>query len=92
MNSHIGSAHPPPVAPPLYVAAEPSLSNRERLILQLLSEGASNKQAARTLGVSPETIKSHMKNIFGKLSVDKRAQAVYKAHLYGLLSSSRAPW
>jgi len=40
-----------------------------------VAEGKSNKQIARDLNVTPETIKSHMKNIFAKLKVDNRAQA-----------------
>jgi LuxR family maltose regulon positive regulatory protein len=64
------------------------LSERERVILGLLSRGSSNKRAARELGVSPETVKTHLKHIFEKLEVSKRSQAVFKAQASGLIPSS----
>jgi LuxR family transcriptional regulator, maltose regulon positive regulatory protein len=62
-----------------------SLTTRERSILELIAEGRSNKEIARSLGIAPETVKSHLKNIFGKLSVEKRAQAIARAQSLGLL-------
>jgi len=41
----------------------------------LIAEGHSNEEIARSLGIAPETVKSDVKNIFDKLSVEKRAQA-----------------
>lgn len=64
---------------------EESLSSRERGVLQLIAEGQSNKEIARTLGIAPETVKSHVKNIFTKLSVDKRAHAVARAQALRLV-------
>jgi LuxR family maltose regulon positive regulatory protein len=61
-----------------------TLSAREREILALIGQGRSNKEIARALGITPETVKSHVKNIFGKLSVEKRAQAVWRAQTLGL--------
>jgi LuxR family maltose regulon positive regulatory protein len=55
------------------------LSPRERTILELIARGQSNKEIARELGITPETVKSHVKNIFIKLEVDKRAKAVARA-------------
>ncbi|MEL0168585.1 MAG: LuxR C-terminal-related transcriptional regulator [Pseudomonadaceae bacterium] len=52
-----------------------TLTVKERQVVQLVAEGKSNKQIARDLNVTPETIKSHMKNIFAKLKVENRAQA-----------------
>ena len=52
-----------------------ALTVKERQVVQLVAEGKSNKQIARDLSVTPETIKSHMKSIFAKLKVDNRAQA-----------------
>jgi LuxR family maltose regulon positive regulatory protein len=66
--------------PPL---AEP-LSARESDILKLIGEGQSNKEIARTLAITPETVKSHVKHIFIKLNVEKRAQAVSRAQMLGL--------
>jgi LuxR family maltose regulon positive regulatory protein len=65
-----------------------SLTARERGILELIAEGRSNKEIARSLGIAPETVKSHVKNIFDKLSVEKRAQAIARAQSLGLLKST----
>ena len=62
-----------------------SLSASERNIVKLISQGKSNKEIARTLGIAPETVKSHVKNIFVKLAVDRRAQAVARAQELGLV-------
>ena len=53
-----------------------SLSEREREIVGLLAQALPNKKIARTLGLSPETIKWHLKNIYGKLGVATRDEAV----------------
>jgi LuxR family transcriptional regulator, maltose regulon positive regulatory protein len=62
-----------------------SLSPRERNILERIGQGRSNKEIARELGIAPETVKSHIKNIFIKLAVDRRAQAVSRAQTLGLV-------
>ncbi len=56
-----------------------ALSPRERSILGLIGQGQSNKEIARVLRIAPETVKSHVKNMFAKLGVERRAQAVYRA-------------
>jgi LuxR family transcriptional regulator, maltose regulon positive regulatory protein len=53
-----------------------SLSERERDILLVLTAHASTKAIARTLGLSPETVKHHLKRIFTKLGVHSREQAL----------------
>jgi ATP/maltotriose-dependent transcriptional regulator MalT len=65
-----------------------SLSARERTIVLLMGHGLSNKRIARQLSIAPETVKSHAKRIFLKLTVQTRAQAVYRASALGLLSPS----
>ena len=55
------------------------LGPRERAILELIAQGQSNKEIARELGITPETVKSHVKKIFTKLEVNKRAKAVARA-------------
>jgi LuxR family maltose regulon positive regulatory protein len=65
-----------------------SLSARERTIVLLMGHGLSNKRIARQLSIAPETVKSHAKRIFLKLTVQTRAQAVYRASTLGLLSPS----
>jgi LuxR family transcriptional regulator, maltose regulon positive regulatory protein len=62
-----------------------TLAPRERTVLELIGEGRSNKEIARLLGIAPETVKSHVKRIFEKLSVGKRAQAIARAQSLGLL-------
>ena len=64
-----------------------SLSAREGDILRLIAGGLSNKEIARNLAITPETVKSHVKHIFTKLSVEKRAQAVSRAQSLGLIST-----
>jgi len=55
------------------------LSARERTIVILMGHGLSNKRIARQLSIAPETVKSHAKRIFWKLTAQSRAQAVYRA-------------
>jgi DNA-binding NarL/FixJ family response regulator len=62
----------------------PSLTDREREILSLLAEGASNAQIASRLHLSPKTVANHVSNIFSKLQVADRAQAVILAREAGL--------
>ena len=61
------------------------LSARERTIVRLMGHGLTNKGIARELSIAPETVKSHAKRIFGKLTVRTRAQAVYRASALGLI-------
>ena len=61
------------------------LSARERTIVLLMGHGLSNKRIARQLSIAPETVKSHAKSIFWKLTVQSRAQAVYRASTLGLI-------
>jgi LuxR family maltose regulon positive regulatory protein len=64
-----------------------SLSPREREVLERLGEGQS-KDIARSLGITPETVKSHVKNIFIKLTVERRSHAVARALSLGLIRTS----
>ena len=61
------------------------LTDRERDVLKLIGEGHTNKLIAQRQGVAPETIKTHVKNIFLKLGVERRAQAVVKAVRLGMI-------
>jgi LuxR family maltose regulon positive regulatory protein len=61
------------------------LSPRECGILELIGQGYSNKRVARTLGITAETVKSHVKRVFIKLDVNTRAHAVARAQSLGLL-------
>lgn len=57
---------------------EDQLSRRELEILELLSEGMTNKEIAARLGISPETVRTHLKRIYEKLHVHGRTEAVSK--------------
>jgi LuxR family maltose regulon positive regulatory protein len=65
-----------------------SLSPRARRILDLIEQGHSNKEIARKLSITPETVKSHLRRIFIKLDVDRRAIAVLRARRLGILRLS----
>jgi LuxR family maltose regulon positive regulatory protein len=56
--------------------AKNPLSAREAAVLGLIGHGLSNKRIARSLGIAPETVKSHAKNILAKLKAQTRAEAV----------------
>ena len=62
----------------------PLLTPREVEVLQALSEGLSNKAAARHLGISPHTVKFHIEALFRKLDAGSRAEAVAKGLKGGL--------
>jgi len=61
------------------------LTEREREILALIAQGASNRQVAERLYVTEGTVKNHMSSILGKLGVRDRTQAVLKAKELGLV-------
>jgi LuxR family maltose regulon positive regulatory protein len=62
------------------------LTNRELDVLGLLAQRLRNKEIAEKLFISPETIKKHLANIYRKLDVSRRQQAVEKAMKIGILS------
>jgi two-component system NarL family response regulator len=62
-----------------------TLTPRERELLQLLAQGEANKQAAAILGLSEETVKTHVRNILGKLQVRDRTEAVTVALRRGII-------
>jgi ATP/maltotriose-dependent transcriptional regulator MalT len=62
------------------------LTNRELNVLDLLAQRLSNKEIADKLFISTTTVKGHLQNIYGKLNVSKRRDAVDKAHTLGILS------
>jgi NarL family two-component system response regulator LiaR len=61
------------------------LSNRELEVLQLMAGGLSNRQIAERLFVSLNTIKTHTSNLFLKLEVERRTQAIEKAKRLSLI-------
>ncbi|HEV2866002.1 MAG TPA: response regulator transcription factor [Allosphingosinicella sp.] len=61
------------------------LSPREVEILDALAGGESNKELARRLGISPNTVKTHVARIYDKLGVQRRVQAIEKARFLALI-------
>lgn len=77
-----GECHLDPAAGKLLAAslraprsAGDSLTSREREVLTLIAEGATNRQIARRLGVTERTARTHVSNILGKLGLTSRTQA-----------------
>jgi two-component system response regulator DesR len=64
----------------------PPLSDREREVLQEIASGATNREIAERLFLSPHTVKEHSSSLYRKLGVRNRAEAVQKAQRLGLLS------
>lgn len=63
------------------------LSAREIEVLQLIAQGITNQKIASKLFISPNTVKVHTRNIYGKLAVNTRMEAVAKARVLGVISS-----
>lgn len=76
--NRVSSTHPVPVTP------FPELSERELEVLELIAGGRNNHEIARQLHVTVKTVSNHISNIFNKLQVVDRAQAIIKAREAGL--------
>lgn len=62
------------------------LTRREQELLDLLGKGLSNGELGQALGVSEDTVKSHLKNLFRKLQVSGRAEAVRESYRRGFIT------
>ncbi len=71
-------------APPDAATAFPELTEREREILGLVAQGQSNARITADLVLSPKTVRNHVSNIFAKLQVRDRAEAIVRAREAGL--------
>jgi LuxR family maltose regulon positive regulatory protein len=86
------ASEPEPTTPPQsdnseFAWIEP-LSDREIEVIQLIAAGLSNKEISSRLYLSPNTIKTHTRNIYSKLGVNSRIQAVARARDLEILSST----
>jgi len=66
-------------------AGDDALSEREVSVLRSVAEGMANKEIARKLSISEDTVKAHLKSIFAKLDVDDRTEAVTVALKRGII-------
>ena len=69
---------------PRHRPASTLLSPRELDVLRAIAHGASNKEAAQRLGISPATVRTHLEHVFEKLACSSRAAATLKASALGL--------
>ncbi len=77
---------PKPPAPP---EAFPELSEREREVLDLIARGLTNAAVAERLVITPKTVRNHISNIFSKLQVAHRSEAIVRAREAGLGQGTR---
>ncbi len=75
----------PPPRPQTPTLIEP-LSDRKLDVLRLLSDGLTNQEIAQALHVSVNTVKTHLKTIYGKLGVHNRREATARAKKLGLVT------
>ena len=61
------------------------LTPRECEVLELLASGQSNKEMARELAISPNTVKTHLARVYEKLDVERRVHAIEKARFLALI-------
>lgn len=92
---HSGLSIVPPTlvgrwSPARSLAEPPRLLPREREVLELLTRGLTNREIARELFVSPSTVKVHVTALMRKLSADNRTSLATKAHVLGLIGSTRS--
>ena len=78
-------APPAPFVPNTRVVETLGISPRELEVLDLLAAGRSNKEIARRLDVSPNTVKTHLANLYEKLEVRRRTEAILRARELGMI-------
>lgn len=61
------------------------ISGRELAVLELIAAGRSNKEIARQLKLSPNTVKTHVTRLFGKLEARRRTEAILRARELGMI-------
>lgn len=77
------------LAAPASVASRSGLTARESAILELLAQGKSNKEIAGTLGITCATVDFHLRNLYSKLGVSSRIEAVIRASQFHLLPRAK---
>lgn len=84
LGAWVGTRLTPRVAPSEFLRNDAALKSlgvteRELAVLELLAAGDANKEIARKLDISPNTVKTHISSLFAKLEVQRRTQAIQKA-------------
>jgi DNA-binding CsgD family transcriptional regulator len=74
-----------PFVPNTRVQQTLGISDRELEVLALLAAGGSNKEIARRLAVSPNTVKTHVTKLFTKLEASRRTEAIQRARELGMI-------
>jgi len=72
--------------PPAERLAQLGISTREGEVLACLAQGLTNEEIAERLFISTNTVKTHLANLYAKLDVSRRTQALEKARRLGLLA------
>ncbi|MBX3635325.1 MAG: response regulator transcription factor [Rubrivivax sp.] len=80
-----------PAAAAANAATDSPLTPREGEVLALIAKGLSYQRIAESLGMSPHTVTSHIKQIYRKLAVNSRGEAVFEALQMGLLPGAAPP-
>ncbi|RKP47416.1 response regulator transcription factor [Trinickia fusca] len=75
----------PPKSPAAPATPSPSLSAREKEVLDYITKGFSTQEIARLMELSHFTVRSFVRRIYGKLEVNSKAEAIYEARTLGLL-------
>ncbi len=84
-NTYLDAELAPTLTSGELIALSP-LTHREQEVLALVADGLTNEKAAAELGISPETVQSHIRNAMAKLDADSRTQAVANAFRRSLLA------
>ncbi len=79
LQAFFAAGHARPAAAPF-----PELTDREDEVLELIARGLANRAIAAELGISDKTVRNHVANIFNKLQVADRSQAIIRAREAGL--------
>ncbi|MGL4176404.1 MAG: LuxR C-terminal-related transcriptional regulator [Dermatophilaceae bacterium] len=85
----VGLSGPPRPEPLRQDAGTPTLSPREAEVLALVADGADTREIGRSLHVTEETVRTHLRRVFHKLDVHTRAEAVATAYRLGLMREYR---
>ena len=82
----IRAEHAPASPQPAVAEGAPALTPRQHEVLRHLGAGLTTSQMAEVMGLSPETVRNHVKATLGELDASSRLEAVLRAHRLGLLA------